>query len=155
VKGVNTTGGWNTGGWNTGGWNTGGVNTGVGGVNTGVAGVNTGVVGVMGSVPPHPVTPHSDWDRIRPVVCTGCVLAKTSSHCRVVGLQRAWVAVGVMNDGVGTKFVVAEGVGTKFVVAEGVGTKFVVAEGVVTKFVVVVLPVATAAETCCCVATFK
>jgi hypothetical protein len=149
VKGVNTTGGWNTGGWNTGGWNTGGVNTGVGGVNpgvagvntgvggvnTGVAGVNTGVVGVMGSVPPHPVTPHSDWDRIRPVVCTGCVLAKTSSHCRVVGLQRAWVAVGVMNDGVGTKFVVAEGVGTKFVV--------------------VVLPVATAAETCCCVATFK
>jgi hypothetical protein len=27
--------------------------------------------------------------------------------------------------------------------------------GVVTKFVVVVLPVATAAETCCCVATFK
>jgi hypothetical protein len=140
VKGVNTTGGWNTGGWNTGGWNTGGVNTGVGGVNTGVAGVNTGVVGVMGSVPPHPVTPHSDWDRIRPVVCTGCVLAKTSSHCRVVGLQRAWVAVGVM------KFVVAD-------VNDGVGTKFVVAEGVGTKFVVVVLPVATAAETCCCVAT--
>jgi hypothetical protein len=37
-------------------------------------------------------------------------------------------------------------------------TKFVVADvndGVVTKFVVVVLPVATAAETCCCVATFK
>jgi hypothetical protein len=136
VKGVNTTGGWNTGGWNTGGWNTGGWNT---GVNTGV-GVNMGGVGAMGSVPPHPVTPHSDWDRIRPVVCTGCVLAKTSSHCRVVGLQRAWVAVGVM------KFVVAD-------VNDGVGTKFVVAEGVVTKFVVVVLPVATAAETCCCVAT--
>jgi hypothetical protein len=118
VKGVNTTGGWNTGGWNT-------------GVNTGV-GVNMGGVGAMGSVPPHPFTPHSDWSRIRPVVCTGCVLAKTSSHCRVSGSQRAWVAVGV----------------TKFVVAD-------VNDGVVTKFVVAVLPVATAAETCCCVATFK
>jgi len=79
VKGVNTTGGWNTGGWNT-GVNTGvGVNMGgVGGWNTGVntgVGVNMGGVGAMGSVPPHPFTPHSDWSRIRPVGSTGCVLA--------------------------------------------------------------------------------